>query len=337
MGFLPQNEVLQCNDFLRWCDYDWHLEDVGNYTEKDNEECLRRYGEDLPSGLVHVDTSEIPEFFKLIDNNGQNYVVVSSRSDYGPVYQHKFFNDPCFDVAKWLQLGMRVEHGYQDVFCPARLNKDKCNIEHPFSMKSWAHTLSTFEKIPQNVKHWFVTNCQLDEYNVESIPFGVNDISVELEVAKKISSFDFTDINRDKILYVNFQFYTHERFVLAQHFAPMNFVTYKRDIPFEEYLQDLAEHQFVLCPDGNGPDCYRTLEALYMGAIPVVQLSHATQYLSGLNLPIIFLKDLRMLTVPVINQFIQDNKDIFNRDNWDLSHATKSYWRNKIEDKASIL
>ena len=36
------------------------------------------------------------------------------------------------------------------------------------------------------------------------------------------------------------------------------------------YLNDLRNSVFVLSPQGNGRDCHRTWEALYLGAIPVV-------------------------------------------------------------------
>lgn len=37
--------------------------------------------------------------------------------------------------------------------------------------------------------------------------------------------------------------------------------------PFDQYVYDLAHSRFVVSPPGNGPDCHRTWEALYLGAI----------------------------------------------------------------------
>ena len=38
-----------------------------------------------------------------------------------------------------------------------------------------------------------------------------------------------------------------------------------------EYLNALGTTKYILSPPGNGPDCHRTWEAMYMGAIPIVK------------------------------------------------------------------
>ena len=42
----------------------------------------------------------------------------------------------------------------------------------------------------------------------------------------------------------------------------------------KEYRDVLRETCFVISPPGNGPDCHRTWEAIYMGAVPVVLKAH---------------------------------------------------------------
>lgn len=43
--------------------------------------------------------------------------------------------------------------------------------------------------------------------------------------------------------------------------------------PFE-YRRALSESKFVLSPAGNGYDCHRTWEAMYLGAIPILRRAH---------------------------------------------------------------
>ena len=50
---------------------------------------------------------------------------------------------------------------------------------------------------------------------------------------------------------------------------------------YEEYLKKLSTHKYVLSPPGNGADCYRTLESVYMGCITFVQ-DTPTNYLTKL-------------------------------------------------------
>jgi hypothetical protein len=42
----------------------------------------------------------------------------------------------------------------------------------------------------------------------------------------------------------------------------------------KEYRDVLRQTCFVISPPGNGPDCHRTWESIYMGAVPVVLKEH---------------------------------------------------------------
>ena len=39
---------------------------------------------------------------------------------------------------------------------------------------------------------------------------------------------------------------------------------------YEDYLKKLGTHKYVLSPPGNGADCYRTLESVYMGCFTFI-------------------------------------------------------------------
>ena len=49
----------------------------------------------------------------------------------------------------------------------------------------------------------------------------------------------------------------------------------RRPAPFEQHLQEMVRHRSVISPMGNGLDCHRTWEALYLGVIPLVRGSPA--------------------------------------------------------------
>ncbi len=54
----------------------------------------------------------------------------------------------------------------------------------------------------------------------------------------------------------------------------------------KEYFQLLNQYRFVASPEGNGPDCHRTWEALYLGTIPIVRNSPFMKSFTSLGLPI---------------------------------------------------
>ena len=63
-----------------------------------------------------------------------------------------------------------------------------------------------------------------------------------------------------------------------------------------EFQSRLAKAKFVVSPPGNGPDCHRTWEAIYMGAVPVI--------LKG-TLPEKFVRNLPILEVEDYVKFLE--------------------------------
>jgi hypothetical protein len=71
-----------------------------------------------------------------------------------------------------------------------------------------------------------------------------------------------------------------------------------------EYRRALANSRFVLSPAGNGYDCHRTWEAMYLGAIPIVRKIHWP--FVDLPLPVLVIEEwdelleINLNSVPVI-------------------------------------
>jgi hypothetical protein len=95
-----------------------------------------------------------------------------------------------------------------------------------------------------------------------------------------------------------------------------------------------GEHAFVLSPFGRGRDCYRTWEALLMGAIPIVKTSPLDAAFDGF--PVVLIEDWSEVTAE-------------NLSRWQLRYAgawddgavdrglTLSYWVDQIRAKAATL
>ena len=56
-----------------------------------------------------------------------------------------------------------------------------------------------------------------------------------------------------------------------------------------KYRSLIRNSRFVVSPPGNGPDCHRTWESLYLGAIPIVKTKFWP--FTKVNLPVIQIKD----------------------------------------------
>jgi hypothetical protein len=67
------------------------------------------------------------------------------------------------------------------------------------------------------------------------------------------------------------------------------------EVPPRENIQRLSEHEFCICPEGNGVDTHRLWEALYVKTIPIVIKSDFTDILLENSVPIVVLDDWSQL------------------------------------------
>lgn len=96
--------------------------------------------------------------------------------------------------------------------------------------------------------------------------------------------------------------------------------------PYAEYLSDLKKSSFVLSPRGNGLDCYRTWEALAMGAIPIVKTSSLDPLFE--DLPVLIVTDWSALN----KKSLQKKLNEINQKQVNLEKLSRAYWVNMIEE-----
>ena len=135
-------------------------------------------------------------------------------------------------------------------------------------------------------------------------------------------------IKHDKLAYLNINpntFPTERQFVIDL-FANSPKVTSKNSISWKEYYQDIASHKFVFSPRGNGVDCHRTWEALYLRTIPIVKKSiHMNEFC---DLPIFFVEKWEDICYDKLNVFYEQvENQLYNLDKMKIS-----YWKNKIKE-----
>ena len=132
-----------------------------------------------------------------------------------------------------------------------------------------------------NLKHWYALNVEISHPKLTSIPIGFCNYSDFLTFQ------DVQNQNNPKIsmVYANYRLRNNavERFncTIETHVAPAKPANYR------QYLKDTSQAYFVISPDGNGVDCYRTWEALYLKAIPIITRNHNSVFYK--DLPIIIL------------------------------------------------
>lgn len=140
------------------------------------------------------------------------------------------------------------------------------------------------------VEHWFSQNVEVDGKELSPLPIGLERPHlVPHEVKVRILERKMGLANtRKHLLYVNHSVTTNpeEREKPYRMFGDKSYALVKRGyngMDYRSYLDDLASSAYCISPPGNGLECHRTWEALYLGCVPIVKRSASSERLySGL-------------------------------------------------------
>jgi len=150
--------------------------------------------------------------------------------------------------------------------------------------------------IDEKIIHWYGQNVLVSHPKLTPIPIGLENLHIYLHGITKFfnSGRNQRKIEKkNRILFgFNPQTNSFER-QPAREVLNKSSVTDEVNPPLnpEKYLARLNNYAFVASPPGNGLDCHRTWEALYLKTVPIVKRSVATEYFYHLGLPVWIIDD----------------------------------------------
>jgi hypothetical protein len=168
------------------------------------------------------------------------------------VYTHTFYVKELFDVIR--------------------------NIEHEFVVVTHNCDLNVDFEPPANVIRWHTQNMNIIRDNIYPLPTGLEndrwfkDVKKKEKMALKITE----QRNIKNLVYMNFNIQTNKikREPVYHLFKDRSWVTSdmgQNGQRFDDFIDNIYNHKFVLCPNGKGLDTHRFWESLYMGTIPIVK------------------------------------------------------------------
>jgi hypothetical protein len=171
---------------------------------------------------------------------------------------------------------------------------------------------------------WYGQNMRIVYDKTLPIPIGLENKywkRTKINIIKKHSSNSKT-----KLLYLNFSLRTNsKRCKIMDNLLQKQF-NKNTKLDWEYYIEDLSKHKFCISPEGNGVDCHRTWECLYLGVIPIVEKSNHMNYFN--DLPILFVDNYDIISVEYLNRVYADFKSFtFNKEKMFLH-----YWDRKIRE-----
>lgn len=153
------------------------------------------------------------------------------------------------------------------------------------------------------LQKWFAQNCtdEILEASHKVVPLPIGLENQRFHNAGNIKSFKklISQIKKGKIqkkpkilVALNLATNPDERFSCYRAFwkkpVTLEMMSFTSS---ENYRKIAAECMFIASPMGNGLDCHRTWEAMYLGAVPLVNDNAMNRAFAGLGLPMIYVKD----------------------------------------------
>lgn len=126
------------------------------------------------------------------------------------------------------------------------------------------------------------------------------------------------------LLYLNFSLHTNPNRSKIMDILLQKGFNKNKKLDWDHYIEDLSRYKFCISPKGNGVDCHRTWECLYLGVIPIVEKSPHTSYFH--DLPILFVDSYDDISIQYLNQIYKD----FKHKSFNMDKLSLSYWNRKI-------
>jgi hypothetical protein len=185
--------------------------------------------------------------------------------------------------------------------------------------------------MPNNLIKWYGQNVNYKHDKIESLPIGLENSKWFRQIDKlsKIKNKLLIEKKNVNLLYLNHNVRTNieERLKPYKLFNGKNWTTCENGangFQFNNYIDKIYNHKFVLCPEGNGIDTHRTWETLYLNSIPIEKRNINNQFFK--DLPICFVDDWEEITEDFLNK---EYERIINT-KWNLDKLDFNYWKNKI-------
>ena len=170
-------------------------------------------------------------------------------------------------------------------------------IKHPYILITHNGDENITEKylpyLNGNIIHWFAQNCLIVHPKITPLPIGLENKWYHLHgIPSYFNKLRSQKTEKEfKILY-KFNVATNPLArslalsVLDVHPLAETYTDWRESF---SYLSTLQKYAFVASPAGNGEDCHRTWEAMYLGTIPILRRSVLSEYFVSLGLPIVII------------------------------------------------
>jgi len=176
----------------------------------------------------------------------------------------------------------------------------------------------------EKIVAWYGQNVEFEDEKLFSLPIGIANSQWRHGNLDLLDRIRNENHEKEVLVYKNFKLTPY-----CNRYA-INDITNKNGIPMtpgksqENYLRDIARSVFCICPPGNGIDCHRIWECLYLNCIPVVQ--NHIHYKQFQDLPFLLIDDWKTVGI----EFLEEQESFMTQRYYNFEKLDFLYWKNKI-------
>lgn len=189
--------------------------------------------------------------------------------------------------------------------------------------------LNIANNIPTCINKMFSINACVIDKKIIPIPIGIANSYCKITL-KPQEQKQFSTRGTKALVACNVTNNPIERERLYHHRFDDGVTVVKGSVSLSSYESLLDQHDFIFCPEGNGPDTHRIWESLYKGKIPIVKTAAWNRNFR--DLPIMFVDSLLDAS--------ENNRALF-LSNFDISKfqtqkLSLNYWSHELRKVDSI-
>ena len=173
----------------------------------------------------------------------------------------------------------------------------------------------------KNLIKWYGQN-MIPNYEINKmigIPIGLENSQwkgYDHNICKK-----YKNSIKENLLYFNFSLNTNTERASIENSLYKNGFTKNESKDWENYIKELSKYKFAVSPEGNGIDCHRVWECIYVGCIPIIK-KNSIMFEFFKDLPILWVQDFKCIT----NEFLIQEYNLFKDKNFNIEKITMKYW-----------
>jgi hypothetical protein len=177
-----------------------------------------------------------------------------------------------------------------------------------------------------NILKWFCQNRETSHQKLFSLPIGLANSQWPHGNQELISSIRNEQNLKEILVYKNFDINTnHNERTICNNITCNNNIPLSNNTSIENYWRIISKSVFVISPPGNGIDCHRIWEALYLHTVPIVKYHESLSQFK--HLPILFVDSWEEVTIDSLRSKLDEFK---YREFNDIPELTIDYWSNII-------